>query len=396
MKLFASLDPKDRRLLIGCLVAVAILAVVIGLLARNQNRDDNPVPSSYLTGKHGARAAFELLQTSGYNIERWEQPLSELAARADAQTVVILAEPFYTGTQDAKALKDLLARGSRIVITGTSGGLLLPDSAVAQPTQFQLAPCKLNAQGLDALSGSGVVWMSAEAAWKMTKPSYRAQYNCANDAAVVEYDQAAGHVVWWASSTPLENASITRDGNLNFLLNSLGPREGRHFYWDESLHGDVHSQWFYARGSALNLLLIGACGLGLLRVLSFSRRKGPIRNLPLPPRASPIEFLEALGLLYAKAGASAAAVYLSYERFKRRMGALCGLKGAQMSAAELSSALRRRFPQASESLEADMAACEVVGMNDKLLPRRALALVQALGRHAEWMEAAVRARSHES
>ena len=51
------------------------------------------MPSSYLTGKHGARAAYEMLQASGYNVQRWEQPLSDLAERADAQTVVIFAEP---------------------------------------------------------------------------------------------------------------------------------------------------------------------------------------------------------------------------------------------------------------------------------------------------------------
>ena len=91
MKLFPSLDSKDRKLLIGCLVAVLLLAFVTAFLSRNQNNDDNTVPSSYLTGRHGARAAYELLQASGYTVERWEQPLSDLAQRADEQTVVIFA-----------------------------------------------------------------------------------------------------------------------------------------------------------------------------------------------------------------------------------------------------------------------------------------------------------------
>jgi hypothetical protein len=81
MKLFASLDAKDRKLLLICLGVVVLLAVVTGVFARNQNRDDNPLPSSYLTGRHGARAAYDLLAESGYNVERWEQPLSELAAK---------------------------------------------------------------------------------------------------------------------------------------------------------------------------------------------------------------------------------------------------------------------------------------------------------------------------
>ena len=70
MKLFAQLDATDRKLLLACLGAVALLALVTALFARNQNRDDNPVPSSYLTGRHGARAAYDVLQENGYNVQR--------------------------------------------------------------------------------------------------------------------------------------------------------------------------------------------------------------------------------------------------------------------------------------------------------------------------------------
>ena len=109
MKLFASLDPKDRKLLIGCISAVVVLAVIIALFARDEDRDDNPLPSTYLTGRHGARAAFEMLQANGYNVERWEHPLSELAAKTDTQTVVIFAEPNPTSPEDFKAVEDIAA-----------------------------------------------------------------------------------------------------------------------------------------------------------------------------------------------------------------------------------------------------------------------------------------------
>jgi hypothetical protein len=62
-----------------------------------------------------------------------------------------------------------------------------------------------------------------------------------------------------------------------------------------------------------------------------------------------------------------------------------------MSAEELGSALRRRFPQAAAGLEKDLADCEAALTSDKLQPKRALALVQALSRHGEALDAAVRA-----
>ncbi len=390
MKLFATLDAKDRKLLIGCLVAVVLLAFVTAFFSRNENRDDNPLPSTYLTGRHGARAAFELLQANGYTVERWEQPLSDLAARADAQTVVIFAEPIVSTAEDLKAVRDIVARGGRVLVTGWSGGRLAPDGNVQPPTMFE-SGCKLAPQGLDPLAGSGEVWMDPAASWGLDRPRDRVQYNCAGAPAVVEYGEGKGEVIWWASSTPLENGSISRAENLNLFLGSLGPRDGRHFYWDESLHGEVRTEWFYARGPAMTLLQMGALAIGVLIVFNFSRRRGPVRDLPAPLRATPVEFLEALGSLYAEAGASATAVELAYERFRRKVAELCGLKSARMSAEELGNALRRRFPQAAAGLEKDLADCEEALTSDKLQPRRALALVQALSRHGEALDAAVRA-----
>lgn len=390
MKLFASLDPKDRKLLIGCMCAVVVLAVATAVLARQENPDDNPVPGSDLTGRHGARAAFEMLKANGYNVERWEHPLSELAARTDSNTVVIFAEPSPTATEDFKAVGDIVDKGGRVLLTGYRGGSLAPDGDVEPPTQFQAA-CKLTPQGLDPLAGSGEIWMSPEASWGFSHPLDRVQYNCVGSPAVVEYASGKGHVIWWASSTPLENGSIQRAENLSLFLNSLGPPQNHHFYWDESLHGDVISTWYYARGAALYLLLWGIIGIGLLVVFSFSRRRGPVRDLPAPVRATPVEFLESLGALYGEARATATAVELAYERFRRRMVDLCGLSGAALSAEELGAAVRRRFPKADQDLEKDLAECQNATRDDTLTPKKALALVQVLRRHSEALDAAARA-----
>jgi hypothetical protein len=332
-----------------------------------------------------------MLQASGYDLQRWEQPLGDLARQADPQTVVILAEPVYTSPEDVKSIEAIVQRGGRVLITGFMGGQLAPSGDERPSLQFQ-STCKLTPQGLDPLAGSGEVWMVPEGTWGDSRPRDRVEYNCTGAPAVVEYDETKGHIVWWAASTPLENSSIARGNDLNFFLNALGPRDGHHFYWDESLHGDVQSQWFYARGPALYMLIGGFCGIGLLVIFSFSRRHGPVHDFPQPVRATPVEFLEALGSLYAEAGASATAVELALERFRRRMGDLCGLKGSKMSAEELAGALRRRFPQIGADLEKDLADCEKAVQDDRLHPKRALALVQILSRHSEALLAAARAK----
>jgi len=216
------------------------------------------------------------------------------------------------------------------------------------------------------------------------------EYACAGNPSVVEYDWGKGHIVWWASSTPLENGSLSRAHNFDLLLNSLGPSAGHRFYWDESLHGEIRSTWSYAAGPSLTLLWIGLAGLGLLVVLSFSRRSGPVRDLPPPARATPIEFLEALGGLYRNAGAASTAVSVAWERFRRHSLRLCGQRVSKMGADELAAVIRRRFPQADASLEADLAACEDAAWSENINPRQALKLVQTLDGYYEKLTEATR------
>jgi hypothetical protein len=131
-------------------------------------------------------------------------------------------------------------------------------------------------------------------------------------------------------------------------------------------------------------------GLALLIVFSFSRRSGPVRDLPPPARATPIEFLEALGSLYRKAGASSTAISVAWERFRRHTLRLCGQKPGKISAAELAVVIRRRFPKADESLEADLAACEDAAWSEMANPRQALKLIQTLHGHYEQLTEAAR------
>jgi hypothetical protein len=383
MKFLSSLDAQDRRLLLWCLAIGTVLSVAIAFLMPGPNNNNNPLPSTYLSGQHGARAAYETLLRSDYPIERWERPLAELAATAGPDTVVIFAEPLTREPRDLKAVRQIIERGGRVLSTGFWGGFILPGDASGTPDTFSFAACKLEPEGLNSLAGSGEVWMVPEAGWQVGNPAFHIDYTCVGQPAVVEYDWGKGHVVWWASSTPLENGSLARAHDFDLLLNSIGPRQGHHFYWDESLHGEVRSTWSYAAGPAWTMLWIGLAVLGLLVVLSFSRRSGPVRELPAAVRATPIEFLDALGSLYRNAGAASTAVAIALERFRRQSLRLCGLRGKQMAAADLAEVLRRRFPQTDAALEADLAACEEAAWGETITPREALKLIQKLHAHQE-------------
>jgi hypothetical protein len=386
MTFLGSLDPRDRRLLLGTIGLAVTFAVIIGFFLPGDNNNENALPSTYLTGQHGARAAYETLLNAGYPIERWERPLAELAANAGPGTVVIFAAPLQSSVDDVKAVHEIVERGGRVLATGFSGGALVPGGSPSAPKQFSFAACKLEPEGLDPLASTGEVWMAPASTWQLGNPGYRVQYTCSGQPAVVEYDYDKGHVVWWASTTPLENGPLARAADLDLLLNSLGPREGHRFYWDESLHGNIRSTWSYADGPALTLLRLGLLGLGVLIIFSFSRRSGPVRALPMPPRAAPVEYLEALGSLYRNAGAASTAVSAAFDRFRRHSLLLCGLRAGPMQAEELAAVLRRRFPRFDAALETDLVAAEEAARDESIEPRSALRIIQALHAHLQHLD----------
>ena len=48
MKFLSSLDPRDRKLLLWCLGAAAVLIVAVGFLLPNGDSNENRLPSTYL------------------------------------------------------------------------------------------------------------------------------------------------------------------------------------------------------------------------------------------------------------------------------------------------------------------------------------------------------------
>ena len=390
MKLLASLDANDRRMLFIALGLVALVLIVLAVFTSREDPNRNPIPDSYLSGQHGAKAAFTLLQQSGYTIERWEEPLHDLAAQAGPGTVLILAEPSTYELADRTAIYAILRKGGRVLATGLDGGFLLPGSEIKMSPVLSFAACEAQPDGLQPLAGAGPVWIVPRASWNETRPEVRTAYTCGDQPVVVEYPVGKGTAVWWASSTPLENGSIERGQNLELLLNSVGPPENRHIYWDESLHGIVHSQWEYVSGPIWPLLWLGFLGLVLLAVLSFSRRSGPIRELPQAPRTTPIEFLEALGALYRSTGATGTAMQIAWERFRTQAALMTGQKTAHLDARQLAAILERRFGSIAAGMEEDLVEAEEACSQENLKARDALAMIQTLRRHEETLRASSR------
>jgi hypothetical protein len=377
MSVGSSLDQRDRTLLLGCGALVILFIIVLALFSPASDNQD-PTPSSYSTTPHGAKAAYELLGRAGYQVERQTDALSEITYRVDDHVTVVITEPYLRNvTNSQAAVKAMLENGARVLVTGFSGGWLVPEGA-PQSYRYPQPVCTADPNGLQPLAASGTIHIAPEAHWNQANPLQNVAYNCQGDAVAVTYKFGKGTVVWWANSLPLENAGIQQADNLVFFLNSIGPR-GTHVFWDESLHGDAPSLLSYAKGTPLTLALWQGVLVASLLVWSYGRRSGPLRPDPVIRRATPIEFVHSLGSLYEASGASQTAVNDAYQQFRQKLERQTGIPQSLPAAGpQMTIALRQHFGAGAERLEQALLACEQAAEPEKLSARSALTRIQAL------------------
>jgi hypothetical protein len=397
MKLLASLDQRDRRLL-TITAALVLCTIVLLVLVHPEEQPDSYIPSTYSAAPHGARAAYLLLSRLGYLVTRSEGPLDLVAAKADAHTVLILAEPTRAPSQqETAAIGRVLASGGRVLAAGFLAAAVVPDEDLdnESPPQLIGGVCEAEPVGFSPLTAGGkVVMRGIRAVWKLDRPSQRAAFLCANEGVVITYRVGKGTVVWWASASPLENRDIAAPGSLELLLNSLELQRGDKVIWDESLHSAPAAAWDPLQDRVILALIAQLFAVGLLLVLARGRRSGPLRPLPAPPRNSPMEFVRSLGGLYRSSGANDVPVTIAYERFRARLSQRYGVSGAQTAdAATLAATLAERFAIPSPSLRHDLEACENAGRLSHLNSRQALSLVKALAGYSEAIARQVEAKT---
>jgi len=115
----SGLDSADRKLLIAAGVLLIVVAILSAVVSPPKSDQQSGYPSSYSSSWDGAKAAYEVLQASGYQIERWESEPAELKGDATHE-VLVLADPWQFATSDDRnAIQAFLGRGGRVLATGS-------------------------------------------------------------------------------------------------------------------------------------------------------------------------------------------------------------------------------------------------------------------------------------
>jgi uncharacterized protein DUF4350 len=375
---------SDRKLLLigsGLLVLMLTASVI---LAPPGEEFNSPVPSTYSAQSAGAKAAYLLLSQLHYEVRRWESSPVELNANP-VHALLILAEPFQPPSEkERKALASFVKRGGHVLFTGASIRMFFPEANVSEnppdtawETFSPSIPNRLT-------QGAQHVTIQPQVYWGKFGSSQLALYGDIDRAGVVSWRMGDGEILWWAGSTPLTNAGITRDDNLPFFLNALtnrSPEKPYEIYWDEYFHGQRSSLWSYVAKTSMvwGLLQIGLIAFALL--FTFSRRSGPIYVPAEVSRLSPLEYVETLGGLYERAGAASSAVGISYQRFRSLLTRQLGLPSTTPDQ-ELGQAAEGRLGWKEAGIGDLLRRAGDASRAGKLRRYEALDLVEKLEQHA--------------
>ena len=383
----ASIDASDRKLLVIGGAILLLLTAGLAFVGIDPQEQGMSIPSTYSSGSGGARAAYLLLQDLHYKVSRWERSPTELPSDAD-NAVLIVADPQDTPTKEEReALENFVDHGGQVLFTGARIKAFFPNANIT--SEIPTLEWKTFSADFPSnyTSGAEKIVLQSGATWQAPVASQLPLYGGQRSAVVVSWRIGGGRILWWAAATPLTNAGITREGNLSLFLNAMNSpvaadRSAVQVYWDEYFHGQRTSLWSYLQKTPVAWGLAQVAILGVIVVLTFGRRSGPIVLPPVVSRLSPLEFVDTLGGLYERAGAEPAVVGFVYLRFRATLSRQLRLS-ANASDAELAGTVQARLGWKESGLKSTMARALVASRSHKVAPEEALGLIGDLERYEE-------------
>jgi hypothetical protein len=379
-----ALARSDRRLLLISGAVLAILLAAVAVLSPPPDQGGGGIPSVYSTGSGGARAAYLLLKELNYHVEVWENSPAELP-EVSGNAVLILANPAMAPEgEERDALRKFVESGGRVLFTGPIVGAFFKDADVSEePLAREWQTYTANVpSGFTA--GARKIRMQPQAEWEGLSSSQTALYGDALAPVVVRWRVGKGEILWWGGPTPLTNAGIPQEQNLNLFLDAVSSAavsgvEQRDIYWDEYFHGERSSLWGYVQKTPVPWGLLQLAILCVAIFFTFGRRSGPIAAPVTVPRLAPLEFVETLGGLYQRAHAEPALIGVVYQRLRAMVSRQLRLPVAA-SDAELESAVRARLA-AKDSTQVDaLSRAAAASRMRRIKPNEALAIIRGLER----------------
>jgi len=373
----------EKRGFVAFGVGMLLLMTLVAWLNSDNRDQEEGYPSSFSVQRHGGKAAFLLLQQSGYPVERWEQPPTQLPQDGDGITLVLAGPESYPRPEEFSSIIRFLLHGGRVLVAGAFPNYFVPQSSVQYgDTRIGFAECKPVA--LTHLTRGGPISQDGDFIWDHTGEAAVVHFADKQDKpVVVSYAMGQGRVIWWASALPLTNAGIRDRGNLDLLLNSVG--HSKRILWDEYYHQEHQYVPGHRDNPAQMWALAQVALLGLLVVLTFSRRSGPIVPLVRESRLSPLEFVETLGNVFQRARGTQVAVEIALNRFQQIAARRLGVRGTA-GPEEVVLAMTQHGLKLPPDVAALVRTSGDAATDTELSEKRALEHVRALNQAMELLD----------
>jgi len=368
-----ALNEKHGFLILG--IGMLLLMTLVAWLNSDSRDQEAGHPSSYSVQRNGGKAAFLLLQQSGYPVERWKKPPSDLPTDATGVMLVFAGPESSPRQEQYGAIVRFLLRGGHVLLAGSYPDSFVPQASVDfDEMRVGQAPCKPAA--LTHLTRGGTISQDGALAWDHSNAAVLVHFKDDNDKpVVVTYPVGQGQVIWWASALPLTNAAISDRGNLDLLLNSFG--DSKRILWDEYYHEEHAVDSWHHDDRAQMWALGQAAFLGVLLVLTFSRRSGPIVPLARESRLSPLEFVETLGNVFQRARGTQVALEIALNRLQQMAARRLGIRG-NATPDEIVQAMTQHGLKIPSDVAKLIRSSSDAAIDTELSEKRALEHVQAL------------------
>jgi hypothetical protein len=353
---------------------IAIVALNFIFFVDNRATEEDEVSgdrSSYRATPYGTMAFYTLLQESGYTVERFEKPFTELKNHEPGTLIVIAPPETQNPDEDEfKALNKWVEAGGLLIIIDREIHANVGDATVhtehaesksavrpLQPTHFT--------RGVQHLALS-------EHATRVRVDSRSATYHIGDDQAAVLADAQVGKgcVVLLTDPYVIANNGISQADNVILALNLLAERPAGKIAFDEYHHGYGAGSTgggliAYFRGTPVPWMMAQAGLIAALVVYSYGRRFGR----PITPRrerrTTNLEFVSSMANISRLARASDLAMQNIYPEFRTRLCRFSGVP-SRIENGKLAVAAARRARLDERTLEELLFRCEAVARGEQV------------------------------
>jgi hypothetical protein len=374
--------PEDRKLAIFFGVLLVTALAIAGYTVASDG-GTGALPSSYSAGNSGTKAAFLLLQQTGYSPQRSTDSPEKLS-KAGTNATLILADPQVGEERDAESVRQFVRGGGRVVVTGLAGAKIFKHGHTAPGMPHFEWKSYTPSEPSDLTQGIREIVMAPQfyfRSWDAETP-----FSSENEHPITRFSYGAGQVIWWATSEPMSNAGIREKDNARLLLNCIGNPGRGPVYWDEYFHEGGKTVVGSVIHSPLRWGLLQAALLAAMIGLTYSRRFGPIRESIAPPRLAPMEYVETLAALYRRANASHITVEIVYERFRGMLHRRYSLR-TDATVAKVAACIAEHIHDSDvDQIQRTIRRVEDAAGNTYLKEKEATELVHTLHRYWQQLE----------